>query len=79
MFEFTSAPKTTLSEAASPIVIVPPLKVVVPVTVKLPPTAALPVTVRLSATVVSEVVWPIVTAMPLVSVATFNAPVEFVI
>ena len=45
MFESTSAPKTTLSVAASPIVIVPPLKVVVPVTVKLPPTATLPVVV----------------------------------
>ena len=38
-------PKTTLSSAASPIVIVPPLKVVVPVTVKLLPTSTLPVVV----------------------------------
>ena len=33
MLESTSAPNTTLSVAASPIVIVPPLKVVVPVTI----------------------------------------------
>ena len=45
MFELTSAPKTTLSSAASPNVNVPPLKVVVPVTVKLPPTLTLPVVV----------------------------------
>ena len=45
ILESTSAPKTTLSVAASPIVIVPPLKVVVPVTVKLPPTSTLPVVV----------------------------------
>ena len=42
MLEFTSAPNTTLSVAASPIVIVPPLKVVVPVTVRLPPIPKLP-------------------------------------
>jgi hypothetical protein len=45
MFELTSAPKTTLSSAASPRVSVPPLKVVVPVTVRLPPTSTLPVVV----------------------------------
>ena len=45
MFELTSAPKTTLSSAASPRVSVPPLNVVVPVTVKLPPTETLPVVV----------------------------------
>ena len=45
MFELTSAPKTTLSSAASPKVSVPPLKVVVPVTVRLPPTLTLPVVV----------------------------------
>ena len=45
MFELTSAPKTTLSSAASPNVSVPPLKVVVPVTVRLPPTETLPVVV----------------------------------
>ena len=50
-----------------------------PVTSKLPPIEALPVTVKLSATVVSEVVWPIVTAIPLVSVATFKAPTALVI
>jgi hypothetical protein len=38
----TSAPKTTLSVAASPNVSVPPFNVVVPVTVKLPPTSKLP-------------------------------------
>jgi hypothetical protein len=37
-----SAPNTTLSVAASPIVSVPPLNVVVPVTTKLPPTSKLP-------------------------------------
>ena len=42
-------------------------------------TNGLPVTVRLSATVVSEVVCPIVTAIPDVSVAIFIAPVLFVI
>ena len=42
IFEFTSAPNTTLSVSASPIVIVPPLNVVVPVTVKLPPTDTSP-------------------------------------
>ena len=36
-----------------------------------------PVTVALSAIVVSEVECPIVTAIPLVSVAIFNAPVVF--
>jgi len=40
-----SAPNTTLSEAESPSVNVPPLNAVVPVTVKLPPTATLPVVV----------------------------------
>jgi hypothetical protein len=44
-----------------------------------PVTAASPDTVKLSATVVSEVACPIVTAIPLVSVASFNAPVAFVI
>ena len=39
---FTSAPKTTLSVAASPRVNVPPFKVVVPVTVRFPPTPKLP-------------------------------------
>jgi hypothetical protein len=38
-----------------------------------------PVTVKLSATVTSEVVCPIVTAIPEVSVAIFKAPCEFVI
>ena len=38
-----------------------------------------PVTVKLSAIVVSEVVCPIVTAIPEVSVATFKAPTAFVI
>ena len=42
ILEFTSAPNTTLSEAASPKVSVPPLNVVVPVTTKLPPTSKLP-------------------------------------
>ena len=45
MLLFTSAPKTTLSLAASPRVKVPPLNVVVPVTVRLPPTSTLPVVV----------------------------------
>ena len=45
IFELTSAPKTTLSSAASPNVNVPPLNVVVPVTVRLPPTSTLPVVV----------------------------------
>ena len=44
-----------------------------------PVTAASPDTVKLSATVVSEVECPIVTAIPLVSVASFNAPVALVI
>ena len=47
--------------------------VVVPLTVKSP------VTVRLSATVTSEVECPIVIAIPEVSVASFKAPVAFVI
>ena len=38
-----------------------------------------PVTVKLSAIVVSEVVCPIVKAIPEVSVAIFKAPVAFVI
>ena len=46
IFEFTSAPNTTLSVSASPIVIVPPLNVVVPVTVKFPPTFTFPVVVK---------------------------------
>ena len=50
----------------------PPSNVCVPVCVRFP------VTVKFPATVVSEVVWPIVTAIPDVSVAIFNAPVEFV-
>ena len=45
----------------------------------LEPRVKVPVTVRLSAIVTSEVVWPIVTAIPEVSVATFKAPCEFVI
>ena len=53
------------------LVIAESLKSIVPVTSKLPPIVALPVTVRLSAIVVSEVVCPIVTAIPLVSVASF--------
>ena len=36
-----------------------------------------PVTVKLSATVVSDVLCPIVIAIPLVSVASYNAPVLF--
>ena len=44
-----------------------------------PSTSASPVTVRLSAIVVSDVVWPIVNAIPEVSVAIFNAPTAFVI
>ena len=44
-----------------------------------PPTVNVPVTVKLSATVVSLVVWPIVTAIPDVSVAIFKAPVLFAI
>ena len=43
-----------------------------------PPTVKLPVTVKLSPTVTSEVVCQIVIAIPDVSVATFNAPCEFV-
>ena len=38
----------------------------------------MPVTDKLSAIVVSDVVCPIVTAIPLVSVAIFKAPVELV-
>ena len=38
-----------------------------------------PVTVKLSATVVSEVVCPIVNAIPEVSVAIFKAPTALVI
>ena len=41
--------------------------------------AKVPVTVRLSATVTSEVVCPIVIAIPEVSVAIFSAPVLFAI
>ena len=47
--------------------------------VNVPPMLAFPVTVRLSATVTSEVVCPIVIAIPEVSVAIFNAPVLFAI
>ena len=47
MFESTSAPNTTLSDALSPNVSVPPLNVVVPVTVALPATVKLPPTARL--------------------------------
>ena len=46
--------------------------VVVPLTVRSP------VTVRLSATVTSDVLCPIVTTIPFVSVASFNAPVALV-
>ena len=52
--------------------------VVAPVTPKVPVTAAFPATVALSAIVVSEVECPIVTAIPLVSVASFKAPVALV-
>ena len=48
-------------------------KLAVPVTVKSP------ATVMLSATVTSLVEWPIVIAMPDVSVAIFKAPVELAI
>ena len=43
------------------------------------PKVSVPVTVKLSATVTSEVVCPIVTAIPEVSVATFKAPTALVI
>ena len=79
ILESTSPPNTILSVLASPRVSVPPLKVVVPVTTRLPPTEAFPVIVKLSAIVVSDVVCPIVTAIPDVSVAIFNIPVELVI
>ena len=72
-------PKAIVSLVASPSVIVPPLKVVVPVTVRFPPTEAFPVTVKLSAMVVSDVVCPMVTAIPDVSVAIFKVPVELLI
>ena len=49
MDESTSAPKTTLSEAASPNVRVPPFSVVVPVIVALPSTVRLPPTLKLPA------------------------------
>jgi len=62
-----------LTTTASDAVIVVLIVVVVPLTVKLP------VTVRLSLTVVSEVVCPIFTAIPEVSVASFNSPVLLVI
>ena len=55
-----------------------PNVILLPVIVTSPATAASPPTVRLSAMVVSDVEWPIVTAMPEVSVATFIAPVAFV-
>jgi len=42
--------------------------------VSVPVTVKLPVTVALSAIVTSEVVCPIVTAIPDVSVASFKAP-----
>ena len=58
MLEFTSAPNTTLSLAASPKVRVPPLKVVVPVTVALPATVRLPPTPKL----------PDISAAPLISI-----------
>ena len=61
------------------LVIAESLKSIVPVTSNVPPTDKFPVTVALSAIVVSEVVCPIVTAIPLVSVATFKAPTAFVI
>ena len=65
------APSNTIALAAF-IVIVSTI-VCVPLTVKLP------ATVRLSATVTSEVPCPIVTTIPEVSVASFKAPVLFVI
>ena len=69
-----------VSRAISPtFVIAESLKSSVPVTSKFPPTDKFPVMVALSAIVVSEVVCPIVTAIPLVSVATFKAPTAFVI
>ena len=58
ILEFTSAPNTTLSEAASPKVSVPPLNVVVPVTVRLPSTSTLPANVALAPLAVSIVVEP---------------------
>ena len=57
----------------------PAFAVRTPVAPKVPPTDVLPVVVRLSAIVTSEVVCPIVTAIPEVSVATFKAPTAFVI
>ena len=48
ILESTSAPKTTLSDAASPNVNVPPFNVVVPVTVRFPPTETLLVVVIVS-------------------------------
>ena len=50
-----------------------------PVMVTSPANAASPPTVRLSPIVVSDVVCPMVTAIPELSVATFIAPVELVI
>ena len=52
--------------------------VVEPFTVKLPVTVISPDTVILSPIVTSDVEWPIVTAIPSVSVAIFNVPVLFV-
>ena len=59
--------------------VAPAEKVEAPVNVCVPVIVALPVTDKLSATVVSEVVCPIVKAIPDVSVAIFKAPTALVI
>ena len=72
MLESTSAPNTTLSEAESPKVNVPPLNVLVPVTVRLPPTlrsfvvVTLPVNVvvPVTARVLDSVAAPVTPSVP---------------
>ena len=68
------------SNCISPaLVIAESLKSIVPVTSKLPPIVAFPVTVKLSATVVSDVVCPIVTAIPPVSYTHLTLPTKRIV
>ena len=70
---------TTLEAIAVPAVIPSNNSNYASVSSALEPRVKVPVTVRLSATVTSEVVCPIVTAIPDDSVAIFKAPVALVI
>ena len=66
------------SVSVSSVKVAPAEKVEAPVNVCVPVNVVVPVTVKLSATVVSEVVCPIVKAIPDVSVAIFKAPTALV-